>query len=151
MQRLLDICQKWSFKYNIVFNLKKCFVLSKEKESNLILYNKRMQTAEFEKYLGVSTSNKGIAWTNFVKQRVEKATNLLNFCCLKENAWPEWIRLHVYNVFIQPQLDYIGPALHLVAKRISADASNSIDIFFDWALGWIFCVEKQYRNPCCSL
>ena len=142
MDRLLNVCEKWSHDNKATFSSTKSVSLQSSDGTDRMLYGKVLPVESCQKYLGVEVSSKGILWNTFVKSRNLKASKILGFCQSMGNGWPEAIKLQIYKTFIQPQLDYMGPALHVIHSLLPASTLNETSLFFQKSLSWIFGIVK---------
>ena len=144
MNALLSICERWSVDNHATFSSTKSFSLVSEGSSSRFLYNMEISVAPTQKYLGVEVSSKGIQWDKFLLTRTTKASGLLNFCRRVGSAWSEAIKLQIYKTFIQPQLDYMGPALSQVMDKVSDPVKTKVSLLFQNSLAWLFGTMKGH-------
>jgi Reverse transcriptase (RNA-dependent DNA polymerase) len=106
MQKLLDICEKYSIGHRFRFNPRKCEVFGSEK---LRLYGEPLPKTDLFKYLGVWFRPWGIDWKTHVGKMIEKARNSAQFfghVGYNGTGFRERTKLTIYKTFIRPMMEY---------------------------------------------
>lgn len=144
MSENLRICEAWGEENFCKFNLEKSFLIKSKFSEPQELYGKPLKESKIEKYLGIETSYNGIQWNAFLTTRIEKARKLLSFCLLKGIGWPQSVKLQIYKTFVQPQLDYMGPALHIAKALICSELLVELKQHFKNAIAWIYEYDSSH-------
>jgi Reverse transcriptase (RNA-dependent DNA polymerase) len=124
MQRLLDICERYSMAHRFRFNPRKCEVFGC---SSLRLYGECLPTAEFFKYLGVWFRPTGIDWKMHVDRMIEKAGNTAQFyghLGYNGTGFQERTKLAIYKTFLRPVMEY---ALAIMPAKSNKGLTEKLD------------------------
>jgi hypothetical protein len=138
MQRLLNACERWSLRNKAQFSTTKSISLKSPNAVTRYMYGQPLVEKDTHKYLGVETNFKGICWDLFLKSRIQKSQKMLNFCAIKGPAWNPGIRLQIVKTFVQPQLDFMAPAMHFIEAKTMEPFKKDLLDFFKSSLMWIF-------------
>jgi Reverse transcriptase (RNA-dependent DNA polymerase) len=106
MQRLLDICERYSMAHRFRFNPRKCEVFGCDR---LRLYGELLPTAEIFKYLGVWFKPTGIDWKMHVTRMIDKASKTAQFyghLGYNGTGFQERTKLTIYKTFLRTVMEY---------------------------------------------
>jgi len=143
LQRDIDMLYKWSLKWQMTFNSKKCHILSvsRKRQRPVLQYTlgqDLLTVVDSYPYLGVTVSN-DLRWHQHTDNISIKTTRLLNFvrrniyCCSTEAKALAYISL------IRPHLEYASAAWDPYTAR----DSNQLDSVKRRAARF---VKKDYRR-----
>jgi Reverse transcriptase (RNA-dependent DNA polymerase) len=124
MQRLLDICERYSMEHRFRFNPRKCEVFGC---NTLRLYGENLPTAESFKYLGVWFRPTGIDWKMHVDRMIEKAGKTAQFyghLGYNGTGFHERTKLTIYKTFLRPVMEY---ALAIMPAKSNKQLIGKLD------------------------
>ena len=86
MQQLIDICEKWSIKNGMNFNIDKCKIMPlncAKKNIHFTIYNRPLEVVDKYKYLGILISRTRLTslYNAHISHIIEKAESRVN--CIK--------------------------------------------------------------------
>ena len=110
LQKDLDQLSLWEKKWQMKFNLNKCFVLKvtnarKPKSHSYILNNTKLTETDSHTYLGVELS-KNLKWNKHVDRVTAKSNRTLGFIKRNLNKCTEDIKSLAYCSLVRPSLEY---------------------------------------------
>jgi hypothetical protein len=159
LQPLLDTVLDWTLENGMELNLDKSAhvqaALSFSAPSRLEVHGNRFPSTVSYKYLGFPHTSIGVDFKAHVKDAVEKATKVLNYCRFSGHFdhLPELCRLTLYKTFVRPVLEYGAPLVTqwLLSqdksprprskrrKKPPSDSTwRSLEAVQDLALQWVF-------------
>ena len=104
LQKYLDNLERWSHKWDMVFNPSKCQVIhitrSKTIPTQYTLHNCILQSVSSTKYLGVDISS-DLSWDTHKTRISEKANNTLDIMIYSES-----LKSSACKVLVHPKLEY---------------------------------------------
>ena len=108
--RDLDNLERWSHKWDMVFNPSKCQVIHITRSKNPIptqytLHNCILESVSSAKYLGVDISS-DLSWDTHMNCISKKANNTLGFLRRNIKIHSESLKTSAYKVLVRPQLEY---------------------------------------------
>ena len=78
MGKLLSVCEEWSIRMGVEFNVKKCIDLNESASSRFQLYGDHIPTQTTHPYLGIDISRRCISWKTYVQNLADSMTKALN-------------------------------------------------------------------------
>ena len=141
-QLALNKCSTYGKKYSLVWNLKKCSIVSR---TPLLLHlnNEVLPNTDEYKYLGIIHQWNGLNLLKSFTSSVTKTQSLLT--ALSDNSWHPKSRMTIYRCFIRPISEYSSILTYIWAQK-STDRNHVLTIMKSQhhdALKWIF-HRKQY-------
>lgn len=141
-QLALDKCSTYGKEYNLVWNLKKCSIVSRN-PLLLHLNNEVLPNTGEYKYLGIIHQWDGLNLLKSFTSSVTKTQSLLT--ALSDNSWHPKSRMTIYRCFIRPISEYSSILTYIWAQK-ATDRNYVLNIMksqHHLALNWIF-HRKQY-------
>ena len=127
LQHDLDAVGKWANKWQMKFNVGKCYRLqiSGKKTSCPYLYNSNdeiLDSVQHHPYLGVEI-DKDLKWGFHVEKVVSKANRSLGFIKRNLSMCPKEIKCAAHHILVRPQLEYVSVACnpHLETQKESIE------------------------------
>jgi hypothetical protein len=122
-ESLLRVAESWARDNGMVFNVKKCGIVSlRPLVSQFLLQSEPLPVVDSYKYLGLPFTKGGVGWKTWLGAQVTKMEGLLNFMKVKGTNWHPQTRLTLYRTFVRPLLDYCGgPLYHWLEGRTRSE------------------------------
>jgi len=113
LQNDLDLLAQWSYKWQMMFNPKKCEFLRISNKSTFVLNtyyinNHPIKEVTHAKYLGVII-DQNLSWNEHIKQISSKATKVNAFLYRNLYHCPVNTKLNCYKAMVRPILEYASP------------------------------------------
>jgi hypothetical protein len=143
MQKLLDICHKWSLANGIQFAPTKCEWLSRQ-NVQLHLGPDLLPRCDRFKYLGIWFSEQGIDWKKCTDQSTRKCreiANSLRSFGFNGHGWTPKTSIIAYKAFLRPIMEY-GIAL----QPVTPEALQSLERTQMYAIKLGFSVHARTSN-----
>jgi len=143
LQQDITRLYNWSLTWQMVFNTKKCHILSisRKRDRPTITYTlgtERLSVLESYPYLGVPVSS-DLRWHHHINTISNKATRTLNFICRNTYGCSPEAKALAYSSLIRPHLEYASA----VWDPYTARDSNKLDKVQRWAARF---VRRDYRR-----
>lgn len=155
-QLLLATAERWAKDHGMIFNVKKCGVVSSIRDLDLQLQGERLSQVDSYKYLGLPFTSRGIDFVSWLNNKVAQQESSLRYMMVKGVTWHPLIRLTLYKSFVRPLLDYAGPLLHHYlegARGVKRDiVLKSATEHWKSAVSWICHVNAENSaKVCCAM
>ena len=122
-QKLIDICVEWARLMGMLWHPGKCTIVARKKV-NLSMYDIPLSQVPSGEYLGLFIKYSGVDWNKSIENRVNKATNAIQYLGklgMNAGGWSLPQSVLVYKTFIRPILEYglqLGPVTGTVMKKL---------------------------------
>jgi hypothetical protein len=126
------------------WNITKCGVIGSQRD--LLLNAEPLPHCESYKYLGVPHKQYAIDWKQLLLGNLAKAKNLLLYL-LDYSAWPHYIKLGIYKVFVRPLFEYCMPLIAAwISQNNETQLFEEIEAIQRQAIRWVFNYRSETSN-----
>jgi hypothetical protein len=122
LRTLLNACEDWSRRNDMVFAPTKCFYLgpTNMEDMNLLLYGTPLPKVDKADYLGMVFNETGIDFPSNLVKRRNKARNMIQVLGnlgMNSTGWPLKSSTAVYKTFVRPLVEY-GLGLNIWSPKV---------------------------------